>query len=69
MKPKNGKMYTQRKLLKSVKPCKICGSTHQEFEEIGESGIHKRLICLGCNQSTIWAFQSIVCINEWNEVN
>lgn len=62
-------MYTQKQLLKGLKSCKICGSKEQEFVEIGESGIHKRIVCLGCDQSTIWAFQSIVCIDEWNEVN
>ena len=67
MKPKNGKMYTQKQLLKSVKPCAECGSTFQEWEERGESGIQKRLVCLGCTHKTEWYFQSIACINEWNE--
>lgn len=67
MKPKEGKMYTQEKLLKFLKPCKICGCEYQEFEEMGESGLRKRLTCLGCSRTTIWAFQSIACIDDWNE--
>lgn len=68
MKPKNGEILNQKQLLKGIKPCKKCGSKDQEFEEIGESGMHKRIVCLGCDQTTIWAFQSIVCIDKWNEV-
>lgn len=47
--------------------CKTCGCKQQEFEERGESGIQKRIVCLGCITKTKWYFQSISCINEWNE--
>ena len=67
MKAKNGKMYSQKQLLKSLKPCKKCGGTFQEFEERGESGIQKRLRCLVCDRTTNWWFQSISCIDEWND--
>lgn len=67
MKSKTGKLYTQKQLLKYVKPCPVCGSTIQEFEERGESGIQKRLNCLGCPRRTNWFFQSIACIQEWDE--
>lgn len=60
------RMFTQEQLLKSLKPCPKCENSFPEWEEVGESGIHKRLRCLSCGYETSWQYQSIVCINEWN---
>ena len=65
MKPKNGKIYTQKQLLKSLPKCPKCTSSSPEWETRGESGLHKRLKCLSCNYTTSWQFQSIINIQEW----
>jgi predicted nucleic-acid-binding Zn-ribbon protein len=67
MRPKNGKIYTQEQLLKGLSKCPKCGNKFPEWEERGESGIQKRLVCLACDYNTEWYFQSIACIQEWRD--